>query len=283
MTSAQRKSTRRARSAADPWLDGQPPHVPSDGATLPRVCLLPGDPARVDLAGELFDDFSVVGRRREFTLGVGSTGGVDVAVCSTGIGGPSTEIAVVELRRLGVETFVRIGGMGAVSPRLAPGSIVRVDAVVREGGAAGWYAEHRELRATTAVTRALVAASTACGVDLAPARVLSTDSYYLGQGRAIPGLHGARARRVEDVAALGVDGMDMECETVFAVAGALGARFGALLCAHGNRASDGWLEDYEPAQRRLLAVAIAACPELDRTGRGARRDHTDPPAIVAGA
>ena len=50
----------------------------------------------------------------------------------------------------------------------------------------------------------------------------------------------------------GADAMDMECETVFAVARALGCRYGGILATHGNRATDEWLEDYEPAQRAIV-------------------------------
>ena len=53
----------------------------------------------------------------------------------------------------------------------------------------------------------------------------------------------------------GVDAIDMESETVFALGKALNCKYGAILTAHGNRITDEWLENYEPAQLRMLRFA----------------------------
>lgn len=252
-----------ARTAGDPWLNGLPPHIPTDGRALPSVCLLPGDPGRVDLAADALDDFELVGNRREYRLGVGTRNGQAIAVCSTGIGGPSTEIAIVELSRLGVTTFIRVGGMGAIPADIRPGTITTVARALRDGGAARFYAEGDEpIAAHPEVLAALEAAATRAGDSLIPITVLSCDSYYVGEGRSLPGLEEAAARRLAQVDALGADAMDMECETVFAVARALGRRYGAVLATHGNRTTDEWLEDYEGVQRRMLNVACDAAAAL---------------------
>ncbi|PWB97969.1 nucleoside phosphorylase [Homoserinimonas hongtaonis] len=252
-----------ARTAGDPWLNGLPPHVPTDGRVLPSVCLLPGDPGRVDMATDSLDDFELIGNRREYRLGVGARNGQPVAVCSTGIGGPSTEIAIVELSRLGVSTFIRVGGMGAIPAEVRPGTITNVERALRDGGTARFYADGDEpIPAHPEVLAALNAAATRTGDSLTPITVLSCDSYYVGEGRSLPGLEAAAARRLEQVDALGADAMDMECETVFAVARALGRRYGAVLATHGNRTTDEWLEDYEDVQRRMLDLACDAAASL---------------------
>ncbi|WP_206022637.1 MULTISPECIES: nucleoside phosphorylase [unclassified Salinibacterium] len=251
------------RTAADPWLGGLPPHIPTDGRHLPPVCLLPGDPARVDMAAHALDDFELVGSRREYRLAVGTRHGTDIAVCSTGIGGPSTEIAIVELSRLGVSTFIRVGGMGATPPSITPGTITNVRKALRDGGAARFYTRDSEpITAHPEVSAALDLAAQRANERLTPITVLSCDSYYVGEGRALPGLEDVAAQRLEHVSRLGADAMDMECETVFAVARALGRRYGAVLATHGNRATDEWLEDYEPVQRRMLDIACDAAVEL---------------------
>ncbi|WP_440902065.1 nucleoside phosphorylase [Actinosynnema sp.] len=256
-----------ARSAADPWLDGRPPHLPCGPGDLPEVCLLPGDPARVDRAAQVLDDFRVLGQNREFRVGVGTFGGTPVAVCSTGIGGPSTEIAVVELARLGVRTVIRTGGMGALGAHIEPGDLCVVTEAEREGGAARHYADPEiPALATTAVSEALLAAAPAHFRRPAHRiRVLSCDSYYVGEGRALDRMEERAARRLAEIEAMGVDAMDMECETVFAVGTAMGLRVGAVLVAHASRASDSWLEDYEPAQLAMLRVAAAAARDLVAT------------------
>lgn len=254
-----------ARSAADPWLHGRPPHIPTDRERLPSVCLLPGDPARVSLAGQLLENFAIVGSRREYTLGIGTYEGQEIAVCSTGIGGPSTEIAVVELRRLGVEVLLRVGGMGATAPDIEPGTITLVTQALRDGGAARFYADgDSAIAADPSVVAALRAAASALDERLRDITVLSCDSYYVGEGRAVPGLEQRARQRLDEVIARGADAMDMECETAFAVSSALGGMHGALLATHGNRATDAWLEDFEPAQRRMLRVALTAAAALTR-------------------
>lgn len=251
------------RTASDPWLNGRPPHIPTDGRVLPTVCLLPGDPARVSLAAGVLEDFELVGERREYRLGVGRYAGQQIAICSTGIGGPSTEIAIVELSRLGVTTFIRVGGMGAIPAEIAPGSVTSVAAAIRDGGTARFYASDDEpIAVHSDVAEALDAAARHHGLSLTPISVLSCDSYYVGEGRSLPGLERAAADRLADVMRRGADALDMECETVFAVARALGRRYGAVLATHGNRTTDDWLEDYEPVQRRMLEVACLAAAKL---------------------
>ncbi|ASO21994.1 uridine phosphorylase [Actinoalloteichus hoggarensis] len=261
-----------ARSAADPWLNGRPPHLPiPEGERLPAVCLLPGDPARVDRAGGVLDDFRLLGQNREFRLGVGHVGGVGVAVCSTGIGGPSTEIALVELARLGVGTVIRTGGMGALAAHIAPGDLCVVTTAAREGGAAACYADPATpARSSTDVSTALRTAAASNGEAPHDIGVLSCDSYYVGEGRPVPGLEARAAARLAAIESRAVDGMDMECETVLVVGAALGLRVGGILVAHASRATDQWLEDYEPAQLRMLRVAATAAAELGRASTETR-------------
>ncbi|WP_405614729.1 nucleoside phosphorylase [Streptomyces sp. NBC_01508] len=268
-----------ARSAQDPWHRGAPPHLPAGAAAeaLPPVCLLPGDPDRVDLAAEVLDDFRVLGQNREFRIGTGrAPGGRRIAVCSTGIGGPSTEIAVVELARLGVRTVLRTGGMGALTDRIAPGAVCAATRAVPGSGAASHYpAGPAGPAAHPAVLTALRRAARDLDVPLTEISVATVDSYYLGQGRPLPGHEEHAAARMAVLRELGVDGVEMETETVLAVAGALGVRAGAVLVAHANRATDDWLEDYRPAQLAMLRVAVQAAALLSdddeaTTSRGRR-------------
>ncbi len=57
-------------------------------------------------------------------------------VCSTGIGGPSTSIAVEELAQLGIRTFLRIGTTGAIQPHINVGDVLVTTASVRLDGQA---------------------------------------------------------------------------------------------------------------------------------------------------
>ncbi len=83
------------------------------GATL---AIVPGDPERVKKIAGLMEDAQHLASHREFTTWLAKLDGKPVVVCSTGIGGPSTSIAVEELAQLGVRTFLRVGTTGAIQP-----------------------------------------------------------------------------------------------------------------------------------------------------------------------
>lgn len=247
-----------SRRAADPWDGDQPPHLPCRRGELPEICLLPGDPARVDLAAEMLGSFRILGQNREFRAGRGVFDDVEIGVCSTGIGGPSTEIALVELAGLGVRTVIRIGGMGAMRPEIEPGTLGIVQRAQRESGAARHYLPDGEAVPTPAVADALTAAARHLDRPSRPITVLSTDSYYLGQGRPLPRWEDRAAERIQQVERSGVDGMDMEAETVLAVGRAVGLSVGAVLAVHANRATDAWLEEYRDPQLDVVRVAATA-------------------------
>ena len=246
-------------SASRPWLGGSAHHLPSGVGELPSICLLPGDPARVDKAAAVLDNFRIIGQNREFRMGVGSFGGTEIALCSTGIGGPSTEIAVVELHLLGVRAVIRTGGMGALRSGIAPGDICVVSQALREGRAAQPYLPPTERAwSSPRLTHALLQRAEQLGHTPHDITVLSTDSYYLGQARPLPGFEAVAQARLDEIRSLEVDAMDMECETVLAVGGALGMHAAAALVTHGSRVTDTWLDDYESAQVEVLRVAAAA-------------------------
>ena len=98
------------------------------GATL---AILPGDPGRVaKIAGHL-DGPTHLASNREYTSYLAAAEGRGVIVCSTGIGGPSTSIAVEELGQLGVRTFLRVGTTGAIQPHIAVADVIVNTGAVR--------------------------------------------------------------------------------------------------------------------------------------------------------
>ena len=74
-----------------------------------RYVLLPGDPGRCEQIAAYLDDPKLVAYNREYKTYTGTLLGQKVSVTSTGIGGPSTAIAVEELVKCGADTFIRVG------------------------------------------------------------------------------------------------------------------------------------------------------------------------------
>ena len=102
------------------------------GATL---AIVPGDPERVEKIAALMEKPVKLASHREFTTWRAELDGKAIIVCSTGIGGPSTSIAVEELAQLGIRTFLRIGTTGAIQPHINVGDVLVTTASVRLDGA----------------------------------------------------------------------------------------------------------------------------------------------------
>lgn len=255
---------KQARRAAFPWLDGKPPHLPCGPGDVAPVVLLPGDPDRIGLAARLFNGAVDFGQKREFRVATVALNGRRVTICSTGIGGPSTEIALVELANLGARVAIRIGGMGAIQPGLPLGGLLIVNKAIGVTGAARIYgASENGVDASPDVVSALAHAAQAQGAAHCIGCVATTDSYYRGQGRPLRRDEEVAGDPISAFAAQGALGCDMETETIFAVGRALGLSVGAVLAVHGDRVSDRWLEDYEPAQASVVRVAAAAALSLE--------------------
>ena len=252
----------KERSAIWPWRGDTPPHLPRPHK-IPRAFLLPGDPARVDRAAEVLEDFRLVGQNREFRMGCGLFDGALIGVCSTGIGGASTEIAMIELAAMGVRIAIRTGGMGALAADLKLGDFLIVDEAIRNSAVAAFYAEPgAQVRADADVAMALERVRRALELGGRLGKCATADGYYRAQGRPDrPGEAGEPAL-LDRLAARGADGVEMEAEIVLAAGGALGVKAGAVLAVHAHRLSDGWLEDYEKTQRDLLTIGACAAAKL---------------------
>lgn len=112
------------------------PHIQlSKEMTGARYALLPGDPQRVDRIANFLDNPQPLGQNREFRAARGWYQGVEILVLSTGIGGPSTAIAIEELRQIGVTTLIRIGSCGALQDNLALGDVIIAHAALMTIGA----------------------------------------------------------------------------------------------------------------------------------------------------
>jgi uridine phosphorylase len=91
---------------------GQHYHICCSKGDVGRYVLLPGDPFRTDRIAEHFDNPKLIAHNREHKTWTGTLKGVPVSVCSTGMGCPSTAIALEELIHCGADTFIRIGTAG---------------------------------------------------------------------------------------------------------------------------------------------------------------------------
>ena len=104
-----------------------------------EYAILPGDPGRVEEIARRLKKPVFVSENREYKTYVGELAGKRVCVTSTGIGGPSAAIAIEELVKCGVHTFIRIGTCGGMQPYVLPGDIVIATAAIRAEGTSREY------------------------------------------------------------------------------------------------------------------------------------------------
>lgn len=246
-------------SASDPHIDGKVAHLMCKKGDIGDIVLLPGDPGRVKMFAELFDDFEIIASNREYTVGTGLYKGRKISICSTGIGAPSTEIAVVELAELGAKCMIRVGGTGVMKREIECGDLVINTAAVRKGGASVFYAptEYPAVASFEVVQALLDAAKlnnkrAHCGI------AASIGSFFAGQGRPALGVDYNQFDVCEYYKKLNILNMEMECETIFTLCSLFDILSGSVCAVHANRETDEWLVDFEPAQKEMCKTALDA-------------------------
>ncbi|CDG90510.1 uridine phosphorylase [Xenorhabdus bovienii] len=206
------------------------------GATL---AIVPGDPNRVEKIAKLMDNPVHLASHREFTTWRAEIDGKPVVVCSTGIGGPSTSIAVEELAQLGVSTFLRIGTTGAIQPHINVGDVLVTTAAVRLDGASLHFAPMEfpavaDFECTNALYEAAKASGSATHVGI----TASSDTFYPGQerydtysGRVVRRFQGS----MQEWQQMGVMNYEMESATLLTMCASQGLRAGMVAGVIVNR------------------------------------------------
>lgn len=206
------------------------------GATL---AIVPGDPERVKKIAGLMDEAQPLAAHREFTSWLARVDGKPVVICSTGIGGPSTSIAVEELAQLGIRTFLRVGTTGAIQPHIQVGDVLVTTGAVRLDGASQHFAPLAfPAVADFACTTALVAAANDSGAALHVGVTASSDTFYPGQerydtfsGRVVSQFQGS----MQEWQQMGVLNYEMESATLLTMCASQGLRAGMVAGVIVNR------------------------------------------------
>ena len=114
-------------------------HIQLSPGDVGEYVLLPGDPARSDRVAGYLENAKLVGNNREHRTFTGFYKGIKVSVTSTGMGCPSTSIAVEELINIGAECLIRIGSTGALQPDLKIGDLLISTGSMKNEGTSRFY------------------------------------------------------------------------------------------------------------------------------------------------
>lgn len=232
---------------------------------IAKYCLLPGSPQRVERIAKYLDNPEKVRVNREYETWCGYLEGEKVLVTSTGIGGPSTAIAIEELYELGADTFIRIGSCATTSPKCKRGDVVIPQASVRMEGTANHYAPI-EFPAVPSieVLDELRAASDKLKYPSAVGTVICRDLFYTQYDNVEQPASYLIRPAFEAYKKLGAIATEMETATMFIACAKLGARAGAcMVCATdyvpAKDVNKTYPIDYEP---RAIEVGVEALRQI---------------------
>jgi uridine phosphorylase len=243
------------------------PHIMCGIGDVAKYVLIPGDPGRVKTIASFLDESWKVADYRGFVTYTGRSSGVEISVCSSGIGCPSAAIAVEELARIGAETFIRVGTTGALQSNIDMGDIVIASAAVRGDGTSRKYtALEFPAVADLSVTSALLQASKKSKLKIHLGLVFSTDAFY-GDKEDL----GLWSR-------FNVLSVEMESSVIFTLASLKKLKAGAILAVDGNPLLGVGKGEFEPSERtgeldgrvqeairEESRIAIEAVKTLDQT------------------
>jgi uridine phosphorylase len=200
------------------------PHLLVEEGDVEDIALVPGDPGRVDRIASHCDDSEVVAENREYKIVNATYEGVDLTICSTGIGCPSAAIAVEELATVGVETFIRVGTIGALQEDVEVGDMIVATGAAKEEGTSKRY-ESAVYPAVPDydVLTSLVDSAEQNDEDVHVGPIVSDDAFYNESDEYVADWNDANLLAIE-----------MEAATVFSLARRRGLRAGAICTVDGN-------------------------------------------------
>ena len=243
------------------------PHIMCGIGDIEKYVLLPGDPKRVEKIAASFDEAHKVADYRGLVTYSGKVDGIGISACSTGIGCPSAAIVVEELTKIGAETLIRVGTAGSLQRSINMGDIVVATSAVRTDGASKAFmpVEYPAV-ASFDVVSALVQAAKKQKRKVHVGVVWSSDAFYCDDPATVSQLSEANVLSVE-----------MECSTIFTLAGMKRLKAGAILAVDGNIAKGIKKGEFEPGQKTgeldervqkaiqdEIKIAIEAVKLLDR-------------------
>jgi uridine phosphorylase len=207
--------------------------------------------------------------------------GVDLSCVSGGIGAPSLTIAIDELSRIGVDTFIRTGTCGGIQKGQKNGDLVISTGAVRfDGASRDLVAVEYPAVANYEVVMALIQAAEELKVRYHVGITASFDTFYTGQGR--PALNGylpsSKENVIRDMEAAGVENFEMEIGSLLTFASIFGKRAGAVCVIAANRVNDEFrlTDEMEKRAGAVASLAVTILAGWDKKKKKAGKPYLYP-------
>lgn len=213
-------------------------HIRCKNGDINRYVLLPGDPERVDIIAHEWDESKFIANNREYRTFSGKINEIGISACSTGIGGPSSAIAVEELAELGADTFIRVGSCGAIQDGINCGDLIICSGAMRHDGTSEDYIDiSYPAVANHEIIFALIKACENLNIKYHVGISCTTSSFHCGQSRTGFKNYSQSffANKIEDLRRAGVLNFEMEAATILTLSGIYGLRAGAVFAVVADR------------------------------------------------
>jgi uridine phosphorylase len=275
--------------------DGSVYHLHLKAENVANHVILVGDPGRVKLVSDCFDQIEFQVSNREFVTHTGTFKGVRFTVISTGIGTDNIDIVVNELdaavnmntttrlpnKELRQLNLIRIGTCGSVSPKIDIESIVVTQFSIGLDGIQHFYDIQSNSNETALEQRFnafmkwkpnmnqpyaseadhmlldLFAPVGATGITIA------ANGFFGPQGRMIriplsnPDINGKLAQFEHE--SLMILNYEMESSALYSLGKALGHRCLCCCVVVANRTKGNFSKNYQPAIQNLIQISLNIC------------------------
>jgi len=232
-----------------------------------RYVFIPGSVERVEKIASLLDNARFIARHREFYTYTGELEGVPVSVTSTGIGGPSTSIAMEELYGCGAHTMVRIGSCASASPESRIGDVIIPKGAIRMEGTGNYYLP-MEFPAVPSypLFTAFRDAAVESGLPFNTGLTITKDSFYTEVEPETKPVFPLLSYQWQAYRKGGATNTSMECALIFLIGASLGIRTASvMICATNFEAYSNDDKDYpRDWEYRAIQVGIEGMRKIIR-------------------
>ncbi|MGK9269443.1 nucleoside phosphorylase [Williamsia muralis] len=239
-------------------------HIGIAPGEVGSVALLPGDPFRVPFVAEFLTDVTEVAHNREHRTMTGMYRGKMITATSTGMGCPSTAIAVEELARVGVTSMIRVGSSAALQPGIEPGDLLVSEGSLRNDGTTAAYV-HPGFPAVPDIGIAGELRRTAESMR----QQRGGFGVYSGINATDDAFYAEGPEWIAQLTAMGILNVEMESSALFVVAKLRGLRAGMICACSSNllegvsvydkkdsALKDGWMRSIEAALDTAVALDL---------------------------